>query len=70
MPQIVVEDLVKTFHVAERAPGLWGALRGVVRRRHREVRALVLPAGNLRGAHAQQLGQHLGLESQISSGVA
>ena len=40
MPQIVVEDLVKTFHVAERAPGLWGALRGVVRRRHREVRAL------------------------------
>ena len=38
--QIVVENLVKTFQVAERAPGLWGALRGVVRRRHREVRAL------------------------------
>lgn len=40
MPQIVVENLVKTFHVAERDPGMLGALRGVVRRRHREVRAL------------------------------
>jgi ABC-2 type transport system ATP-binding protein len=40
MPQIIVEDLVKTYRVAERAPGLWGALRGVVRRRHRMVRAL------------------------------
>jgi ABC-2 type transport system ATP-binding protein len=40
MPQIVVEDLVKTFDVAERDPGLWGALRGLVRRRHRTVRAL------------------------------
>jgi ABC-2 type transport system ATP-binding protein len=40
MAQIVVEDLVKTFDVAERAPGLWGAVRGVVRRRHRVVRAL------------------------------
>jgi ABC-2 type transport system ATP-binding protein len=40
VPQIVVEDLVKTFRVAERDPGMLGALRGVVRRRHREVRAL------------------------------
>ena len=40
MSQIVVEDLVKTFQIAERAPGLWGAVRGVWRRRHREVRAL------------------------------
>jgi ABC-2 type transport system ATP-binding protein len=40
MPQIVVQDLVKTFQIAERAPGLWGALRGVVQRRHRLVRAL------------------------------
>jgi ABC-2 type transport system ATP-binding protein len=40
MPQIVVEDLQKTFSVAERAPGLWGAVRGLVRRRHRIVRAL------------------------------
>lgn len=40
MPHIVVEDLVKTFRVAERRPGLWGALRGVVHRRYRTVRAL------------------------------
>jgi ABC-2 type transport system ATP-binding protein len=38
--QIVVEDLVKVFHVAERAPGTWGAIRGLVSRRRREVRAL------------------------------
>ncbi len=40
MSQIVVEDLVKTFRVAERRPGLWGAVRGVVQRRTRTVRAL------------------------------
>ena len=40
MRQIIVENLVKTFRVAERAPGLWGAIRGVVHRRHRIVRAL------------------------------
>jgi len=40
MAQIVADGLVKTFQVAERAPGLWGAIRGVMRRRHREVRAL------------------------------
>ncbi|MFO8008566.1 MAG: ABC transporter ATP-binding protein [Candidatus Brocadiia bacterium] len=40
MPQILVENLVKTFRVAERRPGLWGAFRGLVRRRHRIVRAL------------------------------
>ena len=40
MSQIVVEDLVKTFRVAQRRPGLWGALAGMVRRRHRLVRAL------------------------------
>ena len=40
MAQIVVENLVKTFRVAERAPGAWGALRGLVHRRHRVVRAL------------------------------
>ncbi|HEU4732335.1 MAG TPA: ABC transporter ATP-binding protein, partial [Kofleriaceae bacterium] len=39
-PQIIVEDLVKTFRVAERTPGLLGALRGLARRRHRTVRAL------------------------------
>ena len=40
MAQITVENLVKTYRVAERNPGLWGALRGVVHRRFRTVRAL------------------------------
>jgi ABC-2 type transport system ATP-binding protein len=40
MPQIIVQDLVKTFRIAERAPGLGGAIRGLVRRRHRIVSAL------------------------------
>ena len=40
MAQIIVEGLVKTFRIAERTPGLWGALRGLARRRYREVRAL------------------------------
>jgi ABC-2 type transport system ATP-binding protein len=40
MPQIVVENLVKTFRVAERSPGAWGALAGLVHRRHRAVTAL------------------------------
>jgi energy-coupling factor transporter ATP-binding protein EcfA2 len=40
MPQIIVEDLVKTFQVAVRAPGVWGALRSLARRRYRTVRAL------------------------------
>ena len=40
MAQIVVEDLKKSFKVAERAPGIWGALRGVARRRYRTVKAL------------------------------
>ena len=40
MPQIVVRDLVKTFRVAERDPGLWGAAKGLIHRRYRTVRAL------------------------------
>ena len=40
MPQIVVEDLRKTFRVAERSPGIWGALRGIAHRRYRTVSAL------------------------------
>jgi viologen exporter family transport system ATP-binding protein len=40
MPQIIVEGLTKTFRIAERTPGLTGALRGLVRRRQREIRAL------------------------------
>jgi len=40
MSQIVVEDLVKTFKIAERRPGIWGAVRGLVDRQYRTVRAL------------------------------
>ncbi|SEP15848.1 ABC-2 type transport system ATP-binding protein [Rhodospirillales bacterium URHD0017] len=52
MPQILVEALAKTYRVAERAPGLAGALSGLVRRRWRAVHALAdisfsLEAGEL-----------------------
>src|SRR5579884_3045779 len=40
MSQIVVENLVKTFRVAERQAGTWGAVRGLVHRRYRTVHAL------------------------------
>ena len=40
MSQITVNDLVKTFRIARRQAGMWGALKGVVRRKHRIVRAL------------------------------
>ncbi len=40
MPQIVVENLAKTFRIAKREPGLLGALKGLVRREYREVRAV------------------------------
>lgn len=54
MPHIVVENLVKTFRIAERRPGLWGAIWGVVHRRYRTVRALdgisfAIQAGELVG---------------------
>src|SRR5436305_7772283 len=54
MPQILVEDLCKTFQVAERESGLWGAARGLLRRRHRKVCALdgvsfALEAGEMVG---------------------
>ncbi len=39
-PHIIVENLTKTFQVAERDPGIWGAVRGLIRRRHRTVNAL------------------------------
>ncbi len=35
-----MEDLVKTFRVAERNPGIWGALRGLAHRRYRTINAL------------------------------
>ena len=40
MSLIRVENLVKTFSVAERAAGLWGAVKGLAYRRHRIVHAL------------------------------
>jgi ABC-2 type transport system ATP-binding protein len=40
MAQILVENLEKRFHVAERDPGMLGAVRGLVRRRRRELLAL------------------------------
>lgn len=40
MPQILVRDLEKRFRVAERSPGLRGAVAGLFRRRHRDVYAL------------------------------
>src|ERR1051325_8970097 len=40
MPHIVVENLTKTFRVAERRPGALGAVAGLVRRRWRTVDAL------------------------------
>lgn len=54
MPQIVVENLRKTFQVAERQAGTWGAIRGLASRRYRNVTALndisfTLEAGELVG---------------------
>jgi ABC-2 type transport system ATP-binding protein len=54
MPQIIVEQLAKTYRVAERDPGVLGAMKGLVRRRHRVVEALKdvsfsLKAGELLG---------------------
>ena len=40
MSQIIVDNLVKTFQIAERNPGMWGAFKGVLHRRYRTVRAL------------------------------
>jgi ABC-2 type transport system ATP-binding protein len=40
MPHIVVDQLVKTYRVAERDAGVFGAIRGLFRRRHRNVEAL------------------------------
>src|SRR5579862_7300989 len=40
MPQIIVENLAKHFRVSQRQRGLWGAMRGLVSRKTRQVKAL------------------------------
>src|SRR5262245_65621916 len=40
MSQILVENLTKIFRVSRRAPGLWGSVKGLLRRDVRAVRAL------------------------------
>ena len=40
MSQIVVENLVKTFRIAQRSPGIRGALVGIAKRQYRTVSAL------------------------------
>jgi ABC-2 type transport system ATP-binding protein len=54
MPQITVQDLSKTYRVAERQRGLMGAARGLFSRAHRDIEALrsvsfSLEAGELVG---------------------
>ncbi|MDP9899729.1 ABC transporter ATP-binding protein [Variovorax ginsengisoli] len=39
-PHILVDRLVKTYRISERDPGVLGAIRGVLQRRHRTVEAL------------------------------
>lgn len=40
MPQIVVDELVKTYRIAERSSGMAGAFRGIFERKYRTIRAL------------------------------
>src|SRR5882762_2372963 len=40
MPQVLVENLSKSYRVSEREPGLWGATKGLIRRRYRTIDAL------------------------------
>jgi ABC-2 type transport system ATP-binding protein len=39
-PQIVAERLTKTYRIAQRRPGIWGSVRGLVSREYRQVKAL------------------------------
>ena len=54
MSQVIVENLVKTFQVAKRKPGLWNATKGLIHREYNTVKALEgisfkLDAGELVG---------------------
>jgi len=54
MAHVIVEELRKTYRIAEREPGVLGAWRGLLRRRHRVVQALAgisftLQSGELLG---------------------
>lgn len=40
MSQIIVENLIKRFQIAQRRPGVWGALTGIVSRTYRTISAL------------------------------
>ena len=40
MSQVIVKDLVKTYRIAERQPGLLGAFQGLLHRNYREIYAL------------------------------
>ncbi len=40
MNQIIVEELTKTFSVVRREPGLWGSVKGLMKREHHKVLAL------------------------------
>ncbi|MEN6358428.1 MAG: ATP-binding cassette domain-containing protein [Armatimonadota bacterium] len=40
MPQIIADNIVKTFRVAQRTSGTWGAFKGLVRRKYKTIRAL------------------------------
>ena len=40
MPQIIVENLQKTFKVARRQPGLWNSLKSVAHREYKKIAAL------------------------------
>ncbi len=40
MPCILAENLVKTYHISQRQPGVWGAMRGLIHRQHRTLHAL------------------------------
>ena len=54
MKQIILENLTKTFHIAEREHGFGGAIKGLFHRRYRNVEALAginfdIDAGELVG---------------------